>query len=96
MYHLRTAATLYVLVFSNMSYKLGLYARAFSCLPGHRLSRTRQNVLDVAVGDSLVCFAPIVELIVPILSRSSDGYAACLYLVGLEWHPHGFLHDSDS
>jgi hypothetical protein len=54
-----------------------------------------KNVLDVAVSDSPVCFAPIVELIVPILPRSGDGYAACLYLVGLKWHPHGFLHDSD-
>jgi hypothetical protein len=55
------------------------------CLPAGRLLKTPQkNVLDVVVGESLVCFAPIVELILPILSRSGDGYAACLYLVGLK------------
>jgi hypothetical protein len=97
MYHLRTAATVHVPVFANMSLCLVSFSThsgsMFAC-PSAIEDKTK-NVLDVAVSDSPVCFAPIVELIVPILPRSGDGYAACLYLVGLKWHPHGFLHDSD-
>jgi hypothetical protein len=84
MYRLRTAATVRTRTCfcEHVIMSCSLVPPLFACQSA--IEDKTKNVLDVGVGESLVCFAPIVELIVPILSRSSDGYAACLYLVGLK------------
>ena len=73
MYHLRTAHVPYLRTCHYLMFCFCHVCRFCSSAIEDKV----ENVLDVAVGDSLGCCALIVELMVPIQSRSSDGYAAC-------------------